>query len=213
VGKTLLTAHLLHHLRQAGVEALGMKPFCTGSRGDVHLLQEFQKGSLSVAEANPFYFERPLAPLVAARLDRRRPVELAEVLQSIRRVARKCERLLVEGAGGLLVPLGENYTFADVVDALRCEVIVVGRNRLGVINHTLLTVAALKCTKSKEAQVVLMDENPRDASEATNERVLSGWLAPVKVWKVPHLGAEASESVWVRKNHSKIEKMLARLLH
>ena len=67
VGKTLLTALLLHHLRQTGVHALAMKPFCSGGRADVRLLQSLQRGELSDAEMNPFYFAEPIAPFVAAK--------------------------------------------------------------------------------------------------------------------------------------------------
>src|SRR2546426_834034 len=67
VGKTLVVASLLYHLRQRDVSALAMKPFCSGSRADVQLLQRIQDGAVTNEEANPFYFREPVAPLVAAR--------------------------------------------------------------------------------------------------------------------------------------------------
>src|ERR1700722_15876817 len=104
VGKTLLTALLLHHLRARGCRALAMKPFCSGGRADVRLLQSLQPGELSDAEMNPFYFKQPIAPL-AASLGKRKKIPLNLVVEKIRAVARKCDVLLVEGSGGLLVPL------------------------------------------------------------------------------------------------------------
>src|SRR5205823_6159208 len=72
VGKTVLTACLLHHLLQSGMDVLAMKPFCSGSRADVDLLQALQGSRLPDQEMNPFYFSDPVAPLVAARQARRK---------------------------------------------------------------------------------------------------------------------------------------------
>src|SRR5579862_6832824 len=96
VGKTLLTALMLHHLRQAGVHALAMKPFCSGGRGDVRLLQSLQPGALSDAEMNPFYFAKPVAPLVAQK--GWRAIRLREVIKKIGEVQRQCDCLLIEGS-------------------------------------------------------------------------------------------------------------------
>ena len=65
-GKTVLTALLLAHLRSQGVNALAMKPVCTGPRSDVRLLQSLQRGELSDDEMNPFWYQTPVAPIVAA---------------------------------------------------------------------------------------------------------------------------------------------------
>src|SRR5438477_7771150 len=71
VGKTVLTACLLDHLLKSGVDAIAMKPFCSGNREDVELFQAIQEHRLSDAAINPFYFADPVAPLVAARKERR----------------------------------------------------------------------------------------------------------------------------------------------
>src|ERR1041385_8329560 len=135
VGKTIFTGLLVHHLRTEGVHALAMKPFCSGSRADVRLLRGMQDEALTEEEINPFYFPEPIAPLVSAR-KRKRLIPLGEVVQWIKKTAARCECLLVEGSGGLLVPLGEKYLVRDLIKRLNCEVIVVSRNQLGTINHT-----------------------------------------------------------------------------
>ncbi len=213
-GKTLLTASLLHHLRQSGVHALAMKPFCSGSRADVRLLQSLQRGELPDAEMNPFYFKQPVAPLVAAKKGRR-TIPLNEVLKCIHRVEKKCDCLLVEGSGGLLVPLGKHYTVADLIAKLHCRVVVAARNRLGAINHTLLTVSCLKANGfvAKELSVVLMPIARPDPSCETNQNVLAGLLKPVKVFEIPFLGDGASRSEAIIKNHPKIKTTLASLLN
>ncbi len=188
VGKTMLTALLLKHLRAGGCRALAMKPFCSGGRGDVRLLQSLQRGELSDAEMNPFYFGAPVAPLVELKRARR-DVPLKKVVASIRRVEKKCDLLLIEGSGGLMVPLGKNYLVEDLIAKLKCPVIVVSRNRLGTINHTLLTVARLrsKGVKNGEIRVALVDFPAKDASCRSNEGILREILNPIKVLSVGKL--------------------------
>ncbi len=211
VGKTLLTASLLHHLRRGGVDALAMKPFCSGGREDVELLQALQSDAgVPPDQVNPFYFPEPLAPAVAARRHHRR-IRLAQALQRIRAMEHRCARLLVEGAGGLLAPLGERFTAADLIARLGCAVVVVATNRLGTINHTLLTVAALRRLTPQTVQVVLMGSGARDASAATNLAVLRQWAAPAPVRAVPFLGPGASRPEAVKNNWKKMKKVLARL--
>ena len=86
VGKTLLTALLLTHLRDGGCKARALKPFSSGGREDAELLFKLQDGELTLDEINPFHFSEPLAPLVAARIHRR-SISLREVLAHIRGVA------------------------------------------------------------------------------------------------------------------------------
>ena len=200
VGKTLFTALLLQHLRARGVRTLAMKPFCSGGRGDVRLLQSLQRGELTDDEMNPFFFPAPLAPLVAA--PRGRAARFAAVLQKIKLVGSKCDQLLIEGSGGLLVPLGPGYTVADLITKLKCQVIVVARNRLGTINHTLLTVAALERIgiPRKMLAVVLMSVAKPDESARSNPGVLSELLASARVVCLPYFGRNASTERFVREN-------------
>jgi dethiobiotin synthetase len=149
VGKTLLTGLLLAHLRQSNCHALALKPFCSGSRADVKLIGAIQDHELSDQQINPFFFREPVAPLVAARRHRR-ALTLHKALAGIRESAGRCECLLIEGIGGLLVPLGPGFAVLDLLKELphslgshRLEVIVVARNSLGTLNHTLLTMIAL----------------------------------------------------------------------
>jgi dethiobiotin synthetase len=208
VGKTIFTALLLHHLRTAGHCAKAMKPFCSGGRADVRLLRAMQDGELTEDEINPFYFPEPVAPLVSAR-QHRRAISLANVVREIRKIAGGCEYLLVEGSGGLLVPLGEKYGVGDLIQRLDCDVIVVSRDRLGTINHTLLTVRMLKEYCGKKIAVALMGTGKKDASCETNEGVLRRLLAPIAVRRIEFLGKNASKSGVLKKSHRKVKKTLA----
>ena len=212
VGKTLLTALLLQHLRARGVRALAMKPFCSGGLGDVRLLQSLQRGGLTDDEMNPFHFPAPLAPLAAA--PRGRAVRLATALKKIKQAGAKCDQLLIEGSGGLLVPLGPGYTVADLIVNLKCRVIVVARNRLGTINHTLLTVAALERIgiRRKMLAVVLMSGSKSDESARSNPDLLSELLTPVRVVCLPYFGRKTSTERFVRENCGKLARQYRSIL-
>jgi dethiobiotin synthetase len=214
VGKTLLTALLLCHLRQKPGRTLAMKPFCSGGLGDVRLLQSLQPGELSDAEMNPFYFAQPVAPLVAAT-KKQKNVRLSDVLERIHAIKMKCDRLIIEGSGGLLVPLGENYTVADLIAALDCQVIVVARNQLGTINHTLLTINALRAIgkKPRDLSVVLMSGAKPDLSSQTNLKTLTKLLRSISVYTLPHLGPKACTTKNVQSNYPKTRPILRKMAH
>jgi dethiobiotin synthetase len=211
IGKTLLTALLLRHLRRRGCHALGMKPFCGGDRADAGLLRAVQDEELTTEEVNPFYFTEPLAPLAAARIHRQ-SIPLQEVLRRILRVSGRCQCLLIEGVGGLLVPLGEGYSVADLISKLNCQVIVVSANRLGTLNHTLLTVRALQHLGIKTIKVVLMGQRQPDPSSDSNRQMLVELLGQVPVLAVEYLGPDAMRIESVKATEKKVEKVLARIL-
>ena len=211
VGKTLLTGLLLHHLRQSGCHALAMKPFCSGSRADTEFLHAVQDCDLTIDEITPFYFAEPLAPLVAARRHHR-SIRLPEVLRPIMRVAGRCQCLLIEGIGGLLVPLSEGFTVRDLIVKLGCEVIIVAPNRLGTINHTLLTVDALQHVEIRGLKTVLMSSQEGDFSTGSNSRILAELLAPVPVLPVGFLGSNLLRMEALKKSGKKVKKTLARIL-
>jgi len=210
-GKTLLTALLLHHLRRGGCHALAMKPFCSGGSHDVDLLSELQAGELSREEICPFYFTEPLAPLLAARKHRRQILP-DEVLERIRAVQTRCEYLLIEGSGGLMVPLGENFFVADLISQLDCNVLVAAQNKLGVINHTLLTWSVLALYRVARIKIALLGCKRSDLSAGANARILGELLAPMKVIRLPFLGVRADTARGVKRNCRKIKKTLALML-
>lgn len=210
-GKTLLTGLLLQHFRTTGVHALAMKPFCSGGTGDVDFLSAIQNHELSVREMNPFYFPEPVAPLVSARKHGRK-IGLKEAVKSIRRVAKRCECLIVEGSGGLRVPLGENFDVAKLIKRLNCEVIVAARNQLGVINHTLLTVDALRNCGVQPIKIVLMGTAKKKISTRTNAGVLSELLGKTRLFSLNYLGQNPMQIPAVENIQKKIKKTLAQIL-
>jgi dethiobiotin synthetase len=211
VGKTLLTGLLLYHLRRRGCDALATKPFASGGRADAEFLCSLQRGDLTIDEVNPFHFAQPLAPLVASR-KQRRPVRLREVFRHVRRLAARCECLLVEGVGGLLVPLGESYSVLDIMAGLGCEVVLVAPNRLGTINHTLLTVAAMQSAGIKRVRTVLMGAEKSDLSSRSNALMLRELLVPVPLFSIPFLGQDAGCLEALGGIEKKFKKSLAEIV-
>jgi len=187
VGKTVLTALLTRHLRERGVNAVALKPVCSGDRADARALHAASAGALTLDEINPWHFRAPMAPLLAARRERRR-VAPAGVLAHVRAMQKRFDVVLIEGAGGLLSPLGENFDSRDLIAALRATPMVVCPNRLGAVNQVLLTLAALPRNASCRARVVLMSPSKPDAATATNAILLAEFLDAKRIFCLPWLG-------------------------
>ncbi len=188
-GKTVLTAMLLAFLRQGGSRVLAMKPFCSGSRGDARLLRGLQDKCLTLDEVNPFYFDKPLALPPPQPGSGFRPLATLEAaLRQIRHLANRwCDLLLVEGAGGLLAPLGKDYTIRELIRRFHGKTLVICRNRLGVINHVLLTAEALQHAGIKDFTVVMMGVKKPDISAGSNPRMIRQRLPLIPVFCLPYL--------------------------
>lgn len=147
VGKTEVACALLREARARGLDAIGMKPAQSGvsapEPSDADRLWEASGRAEPVEAICPYSFRAPLAPALAARLEGRE-VSLQNVVAAVGALASRHEAVVVEGAGGLLVPLTERETYADLARALGLPVVVVARAGLGTVNHTALTVEALR---------------------------------------------------------------------
>jgi dethiobiotin synthetase len=187
VGKTVLTALLTRHLRERGFNAAALKPICSGGRGDARALRAAMKGVLTQDEINPWHFRAPMAPLLAARREHRR-VKLADVLTHVRTMQKRFDILLVEGAGGLLSPLGGNFDSRDLIAALRAVPMVVCPNRLGAVNQVLLALAALPRSAFCRARIVLMSPSKPDAATNTNAGMLAEFFDAKRIFELPRLG-------------------------
>ena len=185
VGKTVLTALLVRHLRDGGVRALAVKPLCSGGRGDATVLRKAQNNEHSLDAINPWHFRAALAPLLAARRERR-VVKRAEILSFIRANSERCDVLLVEGAGGLLSPLGEGFDARDLIVELRARPIVVCPNRLGAVNQVRLVIEALPKMVAASARVVLMETSRPNQATRTNAELLLEFLTTTQLHSIPH---------------------------
>ncbi len=181
-GKTVLTVLLIGHLRSRGVNAAALKPVCSGGRGDARRLFAVMDGALSLDEINPWHFRKAIAPSLASRAENKL-VKLAQVVGHIRRMQKKFDVLLVEGAGGLLSPLGADFNSRDLIVALRAVPIIAAPNRLGVVNHILLTLEALPKTFRAKARVVLMPQRKPDISAKSNASLLAEFFDAGRIFR------------------------------
>lgn len=191
VGKTVLTSLLAAYLHSRGVRVAALKPICSGGRGDARALRRAAGGRLPLDVVNPWHFRAPLAPLLAARIEGR-TVRVREILNCIRRVVNadpRPEVVLVEGAGGLLSPLGEGFDARDLLKGLRAVPIVVAANRLGVVNHVRLTLEAMPPAFAAKARIVLMDPARCDRASRTNVGLVTEFLGAQRVTTIPRLRA------------------------
>ena len=148
VGKTVVAVAAVLAARARGVDAGVMKPIGCGmaqgttEHADTRFLREATGVEDASSEITPLGFRAFRAPLVAARLERR-DVDLEEVLEGVRRLASRHAALVVEGVGGVRVPIRPGYEVLDLIRDLGFPVLIVARSGLGTMNHTALTAGAL----------------------------------------------------------------------
>lgn len=186
VGKTVLAVLLARCWREAGVSVGALKPFCSGGREDASALRVALGGAMPLDEINPWHFAAPLTPLLAARREGKF-IRLKKVLNHLQKARRRFDVTIVEGAGGLLSPLGEDFSARELIARLQATPIVVCPNRLGAINQTLLVMAALPRRVARRARVVLMSQPKPDSSARSNLALLTKLMGPGRVKTIPWL--------------------------
>jgi dethiobiotin synthetase len=211
VGKSFLTSMLLYHMRSIGINTLVMKPFCAGGEDDINLYYHLLKGILPKKEITPFLFNKPVAPYAASKEDSIQ-VNLHTVCESVQRMSSKCECLLIEGIGGVCVPLSKGLLVADVIESVSDNEILVAPNRLGVLNDVILSSTYLQEKTHRKPIVVLMDVMEKDTSSTTNLSILKELEVGLEVINMPFLGDFLLNSEQIIKRCKKLEKDLVRLL-
>lgn len=192
VGKTVIAAALVIGLRAHGIKALGFKPAETGisdrEPSDSDILARASGEHEPLAEPL-LKLAEPLAPAVAAdragtRLDVR---QLEARIDSLRRAG---YALIVEGAGGVLVPLAWDYTALDLAARVGLDAVIVGRAGLGTLNHVTMTIVMVRSRGIRIRGVVLNGRSqPPDLAEATNPSALARLMPDVPIIVVPRHSA------------------------
>lgn len=189
VGKTVLASTIARELTREGRRVGVLKPVATGATctggvwqsDDVSQLIEAIGGGVPFEKVTPFIYEEPLAPVVAARRCNA-PLAFDVLCRAVDEAlawwAERSEAMVVEGVGGLLTPLAEGATIADLAIHLDYPLVIVARKGLGTLNHTLLTVEAAVSRGLRVAGVVLNSAEPESGSlaEATNAGALARLL-------------------------------------
>ena len=180
VGKTIVAAGLAFALREKGMKVGVMKPVATGCVGYNNRLISHDAVYLFEAAQNeyapltsPFRFRNPVAPSVAEIYEQAK-VDVKRIIQSYKQLAKIYDFVIVEGIGGLMVPLHKKYYVANLIRDLKLPIIIVSQAGLGAINHTLLTIdsavirgLAIKGVIFNRAPVVNFS-----LSELTNPKVI-----------------------------------------
>ena len=182
VGKTFIARGIAAALRAQGRRVGVMKPVETGCRSgagrrpaDAIALRTAAGNTLDLDCICPYQLDAPLAPDVAARLEHTR-IDPAVIVAAFRDIHRTHDVTVVEGAGGLLVPIAGRYLMADLARDLGLPLLVVVDSKLGAINHTLLTLEAAAARGLAVRGYVLNRASATDdAAAATNASVLAGW--------------------------------------
>jgi dethiobiotin synthetase len=147
VGKTVVTAAIAWNLTQAGKRVALMKPIQTGTivsgPTDIEFVQKVLGADYSLDVSCPYMFSDPVAPLVASMLVGER-IDIKKIKDSYSRLSSDNDFVIVEGAGGLLVPILEDYFMSDLALDLDLPVLIVTRPNLGTLNHTFLTLESAK---------------------------------------------------------------------
>jgi dethiobiotin synthetase len=150
IGKTQVTLALMRYLQQQGRRVVGMKPIATGCEvtpdglrnADAQQLLQHSSVSLPYSYINPYAFQPPIAPHLAA-LQAKQPIEIEKIIRTYHQLARQVDIILVEGVGGWRVPINSRHTLKELVLSLNLPVILVVGLRLGCINHALLTAETI----------------------------------------------------------------------
>ena len=170
-GKTYATCLMLEELRHQGIDAVGYKPVSCGDRDDATRLAA-ASGGLAIDEINPVHLNTPVAPLVAGMLENH-PVDPQILIDGYHQLAAKHTQVLVEGAGGWEVPIAPNFRVSDFAKALNLPVILVVANRLGALNHTLLSVDAIRAKGLQCAGIILNQlDDELDTAMITNKGLI-----------------------------------------
>lgn len=201
VGKTHVTAALLAGLLAEGIDAVVMKPVQTGANSgrrsrnlsaspDLQFCARRAGWSIDAEELcdlNPYAFPMPASPHLAARNDRKN-IDPRAILAAWQRLRSRHASVLVEGAGGLVVPLTDHYDQLELIAAMGLPVVLVARPGLGTLNHTLLSLEALAHRSIAVRAVVLSDfPTTRDRIAAENLAYLRERLEPLRILALPRI--------------------------
>lgn len=201
-GKTLLAEALLLKAKQQGLSCYGLKPVAAGAElwqgdlknSDAIKLQQAASIALPYECINPVLFQQAIAPHIAAEQENK-PINLPKLAQQIKRTlqANPADFVVIEGAGGWLVPTDSRYYLSDLVAILGLEVIVVIGLKLGCLNHALLTVRAIEQQGIKVAGwLASQTDNDMQVLEENIATLKEKIKAPCLGW-VPYLEKPSAE--------------------
>lgn len=178
-----------------------MKPIESGGNDDAKLLHRASGFSGSVGDVCPLRFHEPLSPFAAAS-EQGLTINLGRLDAAFTHLSRNRDGILVEGSGGLLVPITQTVSYAQLFARWNLAIIIVAANRLGVINHVLLTVMAAREQRLGIKGIVLNSvpvvNEPKDLSRRTNQKHLQQLLPGVPIIRFTHVADPRNLSLLIQ---------------
>jgi len=200
IGKTEVASYLAGMFSKKGLKVGVMKPVATGNAGlckDAMTLKRHSNSKDPVQYINPVSLKLPLAPIVAMRIEKRK-IDMGVAWDRFKRLAGANDVLIVEGIGGVMVPVSRAgkriFYVIDMILKMRLPVIIVARPDLGTINHTLMTVEMLRRKKIKIAGIIFNHTAriKKDLSIRTNPRIIER-LSGVKTLGIMHYNKDRNK--------------------
>ena len=206
VGKTVFTCALAHTLYSSGVDVGIMKPFATGlsrtgqyKSEDVELLIKYSGVSDPQQLVNPYFFEIPASPYMAAK-KLGKTINIDTVLSSFERLESIHDVVIAEGIGGIMTPILKDYFVADLIKDLHLDSILVTSTKIGSVNHALLSIDACKKYGIRITGLVINEaDSGYDVNDLESDLVsLSGVDV---ICKIPHVSDIESASKVLQQNN------------
>ena len=191
VGKTVVSAGLALALKEQGMKVGVMKPIATGCYGvDQRLISQDVVCLFEAAEneypglSSPSRYRNPLAPSVATQIEKHE-VDIKQILSAYEELQKHYDFIVVEGIGGLLVPIAKDYFVSNLIKDMNLPIVIVSRSGLGTLNHTLLTIDAAQI-RGFEIRGIIFNRVPNincSMADMTNPKVIH------EITGLPVLGA------------------------
>ncbi len=190
VGKSVVCGLLARYAKEMGLRVITQKWVQTASpgfSGDIKLHLKIMRSTLSEIKqyshaVNPYNFSAAVSPHKASNIEKK-VISREKIIKSFRLLAKSFDLVIVEGAGGLLVPYSKNYLLIDIASDLKLPILLVSKNKLGAINHTLLTLEAIEKRKlhclgvifnnAKKEKKVILKDNPEIIKRFSGQKVLA----------------------------------------
>jgi len=182
VGKTLIAGCIAKILTEKDLKVGVFKPIATGCRrnwegmisSDTEFLANCANSDLSLSTITPVGYQTPAAPIVSAACDGT-PINFEAIATAYNEICQHTDLVIVEGIGGVRVPLTPEFDLLDLAVELDLAVVIVTRPNLGTINHTLMTIDCIRAAKLKIAGVIIngYDATEATAAEETAEQIIS----------------------------------------
>lgn len=213
VGKTLVTAALLHAFAKTGLRVTGMKPIAAGAElidgelwnEDVAMLAAASNTNLPRELTTTYLLREPAAPHIAAQLEHV-SLDMQQLLDCYQQIAQQSDCVIVEGVGGFCVPINDEVDTADLAVQLGLDVVMVVGLRLGCINHALLTAEAIKARGLNLVGWVANQIDVNMSHQQANLQALEQRLPAPLIGVVPWMAAVSAQVAADKIDISRIKK-------